>query len=183
MKRPRSSATTPGKSARTPGSKTTAAASNHADAVTACAPIRSDTDDVRAPEIDYKSPRKNGRWAKGQSGNKRGRKKGSKNKKTVIIEMMEAKLGRTIPDPKKLTRYEAMMFKAIQKALGGDIRSMGFVLSEYRKALESSGSLNAAATPEEDQQAYNALCAKIRREIEDEVRREIRDELLRELRK
>jgi hypothetical protein len=176
---------TPGSSAPTRGSKPTATAQGHADAAIESTPARSDTDDVpsRAPEIAYKPRRKNGRWPKGKSGNEKGRKKGSKNKKTVIIEMMETKLGRKIPDPKKLTRYEAMMFKAIQKALSGDIRSMGFVLTEYRKAIESSGSLNAAATTEEDQQAYNALCAKIRREIEGEVPTAIRDELLKELKK
>lgn len=125
--------------------------------------------------------REKGRWPKGVSGNRAGRTKGSKNKRTVIIEMMESKLGRKIPDPKKLTRYEAMFFKAIQKALGGDIRSMGFVLTEYRKAIESSASATAAATSEEDQQAYDAMREKIRRELEDEVRTAMRAETRSEL--
>jgi hypothetical protein len=125
--------------------------------------------------------REKGRFRKGFSGNLAGRTKGSKNKRTVIIEMMESKLGRKIPDPKRLTRYEAMFFKAIQKALGGDIRSMGFVLTEYRKAIESSVSTMAAATTEEDQQAYDAMREKIRREIEDEVRAALRAEIRREL--
>jgi hypothetical protein len=128
-----------------------------------------------------RTPREKGRWPKGVSGNRAGRSKGSKNKRTVIIEMMEAKLGRKIPDPKKLTRYEGMMFKAIQKALGGEIRSMGFVLTEYRKAIESSVSMTAAATTEEDQEAYDAMREKIRREIEDEVRAAVRSEIRREL--
>jgi hypothetical protein len=125
--------------------------------------------------------REKGRWPKGVSGNRAGRTKGSKNKRTVIIEMMESKLGRKIPDPKKLTRYEAMFFKAIQKALGGDIRSMGFVLTEYRKAIEVSTSATAAATSEDDQQAYDAMREKIRRELEDEVRAALRAEIKREL--
>ena len=185
MKRTGSGAMTPGNSGPTRGPKPTAAARDHAGAPIERTPVRSDTDELlsRGPEIAYKPPRKTGRWPKGKSGNAKGRTKGSKNKKTVIIEMMETKLGRKIPDPKKLTRYEAMMFKAIQKALGGDIRSMGFVLTEYRKAIESSGSLNAAATTEEDQQAYNALCMKIRREVEDEVRTALHGELLKGLRK
>jgi hypothetical protein len=125
--------------------------------------------------------REKGRWPKGVSGNRAGRTKGSKNKRTVIIEMMESKLGRKIPDPKKLTRYEAMFFKAIQKALGGDIRSMGFVLTEYRKAIEVNTSATAAATSEDDQQAYDAMREKIRRELEDEVRAALRAEIKREL--
>ena len=149
--------------------------------------LRSDSDATSSDEVSYKKPSKKGLWPKGKSGNPRGRKKGIKNKRTVIIEMMEAKLGRKIPDPKKLTRYEAMMFKGIQQALGGCIRSMGFVLGEYRKAIETSGSLTAAATTEEDQQAYHALCEKIRREIEDQVRdalsADIRRQILCELKK
>ena len=134
-----------------------------------------------APDPIARVRREKGRWPKGVSGNRAGRTKGSKNKRTVIIEMMESKLGRKIPDPKKLTRYEAMFFKAIQKALGGDIRSMGFVLTEYRKAIESSASATAAATSEEDQQAYEAMREKIRRELEDEVRAAMRAEIRREL--
>jgi hypothetical protein len=146
-------------------------------------PIRSDRDVASPDEVSYRKPPKKSRWSKGRSGNPKGRKKGSKNKRTVIIEMMEAKLGRKIPDPKKLTRYEAMMFKGIQQALGGCIRSMGFVLGEYRKAIETSGALAAAATTEEDQQAYNALCEKIRREIEGQVRADIPRQILCEAQK
>ena len=76
-----------------------------------------------------------------------------------------------------------MMFKGIQQALGGCIRSMGFVLGEYRKAIETSGALAAAATTEEDQQAYNALCEKIRREIEGQVRADIPRQILCEAQK
>ena len=163
--------------------RTPAKPAPHHVAATARTTIRSDSDEVHshAPEAAYRPPKKNGRWPKGKSGNDKGRKKGSKNQKTIIIEIMETKLGRKIPDPKKLSRYEAMMFKAIQKALGGDIRSMGFVLTEYRKAIESSGTLSAAATTEEDQQAYDALCTKLRHEIKEEVRKEVRNEVLREL--
>ena len=185
MTRPRNGAPTPGSSTRVRSTEPRAPALGRPDATIARTSIRSDTDDAStsAAELPYKPHRKRGRWPKGKSGNKNGRKKGSKNKKTIIIEMMESKLGRKIPDPKKLTRYEAMMFKAIQKALGGDIRSMGFVLTEYRKAIESSGAGAAAATTEEDQQAYSALCAKIRREIEDQMRNEIRTEITSEVKK
>ena len=140
--------------------------------------IDSDRDVTPSDGVSYRKPPKKRTWPKGRSGNPKGRKKGSKNKKTVIIEMMEAKLGRKIPDPKKLTRYEAMMLKGIQQALGGCIRSMGFVLGEYRKAIETSGALAAAATTEEDQQAYDALCEKIRREMEGQIRADLPGQIL-----
>lgn len=127
--------------------------------------------------------REKGRWPKGVSGNRAGRRKGSKNRRTVIIEMMEAKLGRKIRDPKKLTAYEAMFFKAIQKSLGGDIRAMSFAFGEYKKAIESSISATPAATAEEDQQAYDAMREKLRREIEQELRAQLTAEITRELKR
>ena len=101
--------------------------------------------------------------------------------------MMEAKLGRKIPDPNKLTRYEGMILKAIQKALGGDIRSFSVVLAEYRKAIEAAGPSVTTPTTEEDQQAYQTLYEKLRREIEHEIgdalRVQIRAEILTEMKK
>ncbi|MGD9712078.1 MAG: DUF5681 domain-containing protein [Thermomicrobiales bacterium] len=137
----------------------------------------------RAPRKAGPSRSKDGRFEAGHSGNDKGRPKGSKNKRTIIIEMMEAKLGRKIRNPNKLSRYEGVLLKGIQKALGGDIRAMGFVLTEYRKAIEASGSATAAATEEEDSQAFNALCAKLRRELEHELRATIRNEKLKEIKK
>lgn len=188
MKKPRKGDKT-STSTRAHDRKPPAAKRKHADSDLAPEPTRSDRDDAIStdPEVSYKKPPKKGRWPKGKSGNPKGRIKGSKNKRTVIIEMMETKLGRKIPDPKKLTRYEGMMLKGIQQALSGCIRSMGFVLGEYRKAIEATGSSAAAATTEEDQQAYNALREKLRREIEDQARdavgTDIRAELSSEMKK
>ena len=67
-------------------------------------------------EIGFKKPPKAHSWKKGESGNPKGRNKGSRNKKTIIIRLMEGRLGRKIPDPKKLTAQEALLWKAIQKA-------------------------------------------------------------------
>ena len=50
-------------------------------------------------------------WQKGQSGNQVGGKKGSKNKRTIIIELMEQKLGRS----KISQRTRAKLVAAIAK--------------------------------------------------------------------
>jgi hypothetical protein len=118
-------------------------------------------------EIGFKKPPKTHSWKKGQSGNPVGRKKGNKNKKTVIISLMEGRLGRKIPDPKKLTAQEAMLWKAIQKGLAGDAKAMAFAFKRYDDATASSWG-GPVITTEEDQQVYDALRAKIRREIEEE---------------
>lgn len=94
--------------------------------------------------------------------------------------MMEERLGKRIPDPSRLSRYEGMIFKHIQQSLAGDVRSFNLVLAEYRKAIESSLPA-AAATTEEDQKTYELLVARIRRDLELELRKQIRIEILKEL--
>jgi hypothetical protein len=119
------------------------------------------------PEVGFKKPPKKYAWRKGQSGNPKGRVKGSKNRKTIIIRLMEGRLGRKIPDPKKLSAQEAMLWKAIQKGLAGDAKAMAFAFKRYDDATGSSADVTAITT-EEDQQVYDALREKIRREIEEE---------------
>ena len=61
---------------------------------------RSDDSSPKETGIGFKKPPKAHSWKKGESGNPKGRKKGSRNKKTIIIRLMEGRLGRKIPDPK-----------------------------------------------------------------------------------
>ena len=77
------------------------------------------------------------------------------------------------------------MFKGIQQALDGDIRSMGFVLTEYKKAIESEGSVAHMPTTEEDLKTLdlcakrsgarsNTMCARSpRKQLDREIRAEI----------
>jgi hypothetical protein len=128
---------------------------------------RSDDPPPEKTEIGFKKPPKAHSWKKGESGNPKGRKKGSRNKKTIIIRLMEGRLGRKIPDPKKLTAQEALLWKAIQKGLAGDARAMAFAFKRYDDAT-ASGWAGPVITTEEDRQVYDALRTKIRREIEEE---------------
>jgi Family of unknown function (DUF5681) len=128
---------------------------------------RSDDPPPEKNKIGFKKPPKAHSWKKGESGNPKGRKKGSRNKKTIIISLMEGRLGRKIPDPKKLTAQEALLWKAIQKGLAGDARAMAFAFKRYDDAT-ASGWAGPVITTEEDRQVYDALRTKIRREIEEE---------------
>ena len=128
---------------------------------------RSDDPPPAKTEIGFKKPPKAHSWKKGESGNPKGRKKGTRNKKTIIIRLMEGRLGRKIPDPKKLTAQEALLWKAIQKGLAGDAKAMAFAFKRYDDAT-ASGWAGSVITTEEDRQVYDALLTKIRREIEEE---------------
>lgn len=112
----------------------------------------------------YGQPPKRHQWKKGQSGNRAGRKKGSKNKRTIIIELMEQKLGRKIEDISKLSRLEGMLLKGIQKALSGDTKAMAYVLKRYDDA-EAVQSRAEPISTEQDEAVYAALVDKIKREL------------------
>lgn len=128
---------------------------------------RSNDPPLKKTEIGFKKPPKAHSWKKGESGNPKGRKKGSRNKKTIIIRLMEGRLGRKIPDPRKLTAQEALLWKAIQKGLAGDAKAMAFAFKRYDDAT-ANGSAGPVSTAEEDRLVYDALRTKIRREIEEE---------------
>jgi hypothetical protein len=60
-----------------------------------------------------------------------------------------------------------LLWKAIQKGLAGDAKAMAFAFKRYDDATANSWA-GPVITTEEDRQVYEALRAKIRREIEAE---------------
>lgn len=124
-----------------------------------------DSDSATVDEIGYRKPPQHQKWRKGQSGNPAGRKKGSKNRRTIIVQLMEQKLGRKVANPEKLSRHEAVLLKGIQKALAGDTKAMAFILRRYDDATEAQ-TVTRVAT-EQDEAVYAALVARIRRELKE----------------
>ena len=123
-----------------------------------------DADGTPQQKAGYAQPPRRNQWKKGQSGNRAGRKKGSKNKRTIIIELMEEKLGRKIDDISRLSRYEGLLLKGIQKALGGDTKAMAFILRRYDDAAAMQSRAEPVST-EQDETVYAALVNKIKREL------------------
>ncbi len=85
-------------------------------------------------EIGYKRPPKSAQFAKGKSGNPKGRPKGSKNFLTVL----EKELGQSISvnengRKKKMTRLEAMVKRLVGAALQGDQRSLLTLVEVFKR--------------------------------------------------
>ena len=79
-------------------------------------------------EVGHGRPPKQRRFKKGQSGNPRGRPKGSKNQKLVFRQVMAAPVTVREGDKRRsLGTYEAMLMAQRNKALQGD--SKAFVAS------------------------------------------------------
>lgn len=81
-------------------------------------------------EIGYKKPPKHSRFAKGQSGNPRGRRNGSRNLKTVVTRELDEKI--TIREggvERRVSKREGIVKSLVNRALKGDVRAVKELLS------------------------------------------------------
>jgi Family of unknown function (DUF5681) len=104
--------------------------------------------------IGYGRPPKHTQFKKGQSGNSKGRKKGSKGLMTIVREAMLQKVSvRTAQGEKRMTRAEATFAKMLEKGFAGDARALAIVLGMYRDAVPdepSSASDTSGRSTESD---------------------------------
>ncbi|MGL5254064.1 MAG: DUF5681 domain-containing protein [Brevinema sp.] len=94
-------------------------------------------------KIGYKSPPKEAQFSKGQSGNPKGRPKGSKNLKTILLKELDSQI--SIQEKGKITKVskqEAFIKGLIANALKGDkyasqilVRLMTGLLTDQGEAM------------------------------------------------
>ena len=81
-------------------------------------------------EIGYGKPPKHSRFAKGQSGNPKGRPKGAKNIKTALEYELKAKVTLKEGDKvKTVTKTQAFAKTVVNKALSGDPRAAHILIA------------------------------------------------------
>jgi hypothetical protein len=89
-------------------------------------------------EVGFGKPPAARRFQRGQSGNPKGRPKGTRNAGTVIMRALEAKVvmnesGRR----REVTKFEAAVTQVANKAAGGDLRALNLITALMRSAEES----------------------------------------------
>jgi Family of unknown function (DUF5681) len=100
-------------------------------------------------EIGYGKPPKKHQFKPGQSGNRRGRPKGTKNTATLLREILDRKIElRTAGSKRKITLREAILTRLTERALKGDTKSAAFLLQGYDGA-ETGSEQAISTTPEE----------------------------------
>lgn len=82
-------------------------------------------------EIGYCKPPKHSQFQAGQSGNPKGRKKGTKNTNTLLDSVLNEKIlltenGKT----HKISKKEAAIRRLVNKALSGDMKALGLLLAD-----------------------------------------------------
>lgn len=85
-------------------------------------------------EIGYRRPPASGQFKKGQSGNKKGRPKGSKN----FLTLLEHELSQTITvnengKKKTISRMQAMVKRMVADALQGNLKSLMALVEILRR--------------------------------------------------
>jgi hypothetical protein len=89
--------------------------------------------------IGYKRPPVHSRFKPGQSGNPKGRAKGSQNLKTLFHKILKEEVSlREGADVRKVSKAEAIMRGLVLGALKGDSRSIGTLF----RVAEQSGEFN-----------------------------------------
>lgn len=115
-------------------------------------------------EVGYRRPPRQTQFKAGQSGNPKGRPKGSFNFSTLIDKELNQKL--TIIENgvrKRISKKQAVAKQLVNKAAGGDHKAIPILLTDER-SREAAG---AAATEQpvftaEDQNVIDHLLARIR---------------------
>jgi hypothetical protein len=108
-------------------------------------------------EVGYGRPPQAHQFKAGQSGNPKGRPKGTKNEATILREILdETKLPlREGGRQRKITVREGILRKVTEDALKGNTKSASFLLNRY--GLMVSGEVGHQATSEEDQDILEAF--------------------------
>jgi hypothetical protein len=89
--------------------------------------------------VGYGRPPKEHRFQSGQSGNQKGRPKGSKNTDTLVREILDGKIEvRTGSNARKISVREAILTRFAEFALKGDTKSAAFLLQRYDMAETGS---------------------------------------------
>lgn len=111
--------------------------------------------------VGYGRPPRASQFKPGQSGNPKGRPRGSKNESTILKEMLNEKLSMRQPNGriKKIPALEGVHRKQLELALKGEVKSAAFVLNRYAALV--SGELQVEDLSEDDRAVLDAFARRL----------------------
>lgn len=116
------------------------------------------------PNVGYRRPPHHSQFKKGQSGNPKGRPKGSKNMATYFDKELNEKI-MVVENGvrKRIPKKHAIAKRIVSKAAAGDPKMVSLLLNEERSTIHQAG-VAPAETPitEEDERVFESLIRRIR---------------------
>ena len=96
-------------------------------------------------EIGYGRPPKSTRFKPGQSGNPKGRKKGSKNTYSLLRDILNQKVAVNTTDKGtiQITKQQAILLQASNQAVSGEVKAIGFIMPHMLKMDEKEAEREA----------------------------------------
>ena len=102
--------------------------------------------DDEAYEVGFGKPPRRTQFAKGKSGNPRGRPKGALNVATMLERILEEKVIITLNGRRRtLTKLQAAIIQLTDKATGGDLKAFQLLTSLLRSTEQGRSSLRPVA--------------------------------------
>ncbi|HUZ93738.1 MAG TPA: DUF5681 domain-containing protein [Edaphobacter sp.] len=119
-------------------------------------------------DCGYGKPPQHTRFAKGQSGNPKGRPKGSQNLATILAKAGRQRIRVTENGRSRyITKFEASMLQLMNKAVSGDLKAIRELLCWIKSLENSEQTAPPSAEPHENDKAVmTSLLERIRRSEE-----------------
>lgn len=111
-------------------------------------------------EVGYGRPPREHQFKPGQSGNPKGRPKGTRNEATILQDVLNRKI--TVRDggkPRKIPVIEGIVLRIIEDSLKGNTKSASFILNRY--AAMVSGELPASEITQDDREVLEAFARRL----------------------
>ncbi|ODS03463.1 hypothetical protein AUC71_09630 [Methyloceanibacter marginalis] len=116
--------------------------------------------------VGYGRPPKEHQFKPGQSGNPKGRPKGSKNEATIWREVMSKQIPiREGDKARKVSVLEAMILKHVERALGDDIKAAIFVLNRIR-LIDGNAPVETGGFGQDDQEVLDGFIKRIQADLQ-----------------
>ncbi|MEA1085213.1 DUF5681 domain-containing protein [Sphingomonas sp. CD22] len=113
-------------------------------------------------EVGYGKPPVHTRFQKGQSGNPKGRKKGSKNLNTLVLELLDERIAVNTPEGRRyVSRVEVLLRKLMELAGKGNARAIDQMLRHYANAQASPSTGSGVTEAEAAQDVTDADLASL----------------------
>lgn len=127
-------------------------------------PRRTQPKKLDAYKVGYRRPPKEHQFEPGQSGNPKGRPKGSKNEETILNNLLNRRIEiREAGRSRKISVLEAVLLKFAEEALRGNPRAATFLLDRYRPT--ESNEISTEELRREDQEILDAFAARLEAQL------------------